>query len=375
MTTTPFALPDYARTPDDMLLDAYDFTLPESHIARRPLTERTASRLLHVPAEGPGHHRMFTDLLDLLDEGDCLVMNDTAVLPARLLAEKAETGGKVEVLLCREDDDGSWVALLKASKKPKPGTRLVFGGDLPVSEHFFATVEGRVDDEDGCWRLHFEGDARKFALHAGHVPIPPYFERDDDDDDKERYQTVYANPNKVGAAAAPTAGFHFDDAFLQKLDDKGVQRAMVTLHVGPGTFMPVRADHLADHEMHAEPWELSSAVAEKLNATRKAGKRIIAVGTTSLRTLETAVDDNGVFYEGRGLSRIFLHPGKPIRSVDALFTNFHLPKSSLLMLVAALVGRERIVAAYDEAIAHNYRFYSYGDASLLEVNPAVRRLI
>ncbi|MCP4504350.1 MAG: tRNA preQ1(34) S-adenosylmethionine ribosyltransferase-isomerase QueA [Deltaproteobacteria bacterium] len=373
-TEKSIPLPAFHFSDEDDWLKNYNFDLPKSHIATRPLEKRSASRLLHVPAEGDASHCTFLDIKKLLSPGDCLVMNDTSVLPARLLAEKAETGGHVEILLCREELDGSWIAMLKASKTPKAGTRLVLGLRGSTPDPFFATVLGRADDEPGCFRLQFDGDARAFAKAVGSIPIPPYFERDDDDDDRHRYQTVYANQAKQGAAAAPTAGFHFDQDLLDDLDELGVRRTMVTLHVGPGTFMPVREERLHNHEMHAEPWEISAAAAATLNETRKRGGRIIAVGTTSLRTLETAVLDDGSFVADQGLSRIFLHPGGKFHAVDGLLTNFHLPESSLLMLVSALTGRERILSAYQAAIENNYRFYSFGDACLLEVHPEARAI-
>lgn len=360
---------------DDDRLSSYAFELPPERIATRPLDDRASSRLLHLPKhQGAPIHRRFRDLPTLLNAGDALVVNDTRVFPARLFGEKAGSGGRVEVLLSREEEDGTWIALLNASKRPKPGGRLVFGGTSSgFDEPFFATVEGVVDDEPGAYRLRFEGDALRYAEQCGHVPLPPYLQRDDDDDDRERYQTVYADPGHKGAVAAPTAGFHFDDALLEELQQKGVHLVKVTLHVGPGTFLPVRVDDVTDHPMHAEPWQMTHEAAAALNEVRAKGGRIIAVGTTAVRTLESAFDDeSGELRGGSGLTRLFVRPGYRFRAVDALVTNFHLPESTLLMLVAAVVGRQRILAAYGEAIAEGYRFYSYGDACFLEVSDEAR---
>ncbi len=373
--TSPIATSD-----DDDRLSSWSFDLPSALIARRPLRDRAASRLLHLPATGGLVHRQFRDLVDLLQPGDVLVVNDTTVVPARLFGEKAGTGGKVEVLLVRRDDASAttstapsshtWVVLLNASKKPKPGSRLVFPTHPGSMDALFAEVLGVVDDEPGAWRLRFEGDALRFAHSFGQVPLPPYMERSPDDDDRSRYQTVYADRTREGSVAAPTAGLHFDDAVLAALRDKGVQVAAVTLHVGPGTFLPVHAERLSAHRMHPEPWWLSTTTASTLNAARAAGKRIIAVGTTSARVLESSRQGRAAdapFSAGSGLTRIFIKPGHVVTGFDALVTNFHLPESTLIVLVGALVGRKRILDAYAEAVAQGYRFYSYGDASFVEV--------
>jgi S-adenosylmethionine:tRNA ribosyltransferase-isomerase len=359
-------------TDADHLLSSYAFELPEEQIAKRPLDERSASRLmvLEATAEGP-RHGSFRELLELLREGDALVVNDTTVIPARLYGEKASTGGRVEVLLSRAEPDGTWVTLVNASKRPRAGQRIIFGGRMGgFDEPFFAEVLGPVEGEPGAWRVRFEGDVLLYAEAQGSIPLPPYLERDDDEDDRQRYQTVYADADKPGAVAAPTAGLHFDDAMLQELETRGVRVVRVTLHVGPGTFLPVRSDDVRDHAMHAEPWVLPEAAARQLNETREAGGRIVAVGTTATRVLEAALEDKAAdasFEASEGLTRIFIRPGYRFRAVDALITNFHLPESTLLMLVAAVSGRERILAAYEEAIAEGYRFYSYGDACFLEV--------
>jgi S-adenosylmethionine:tRNA ribosyltransferase-isomerase len=376
----PPAIPD-----DDDLLASWSFDLPADRIARHPLPERSASRLLHLPRTGGVVHRQFTDLLALLNDGDVLVVNDTTVVPARLFGEKAGTGGRVEVLLVRRDDDEDvggehvgagrprehrWIVLLNASKKPKPGARLVFPTHPGSVDALLATVVGPVDDEPGAWRLRFEGDALRFAHSYGEVPLPPYMERKPDAADRDRYQTVYRDHEKPGSVAAPTAGLHFDDALLAALGKKGVDVAKVTLHVGPGTFLPVHAERLSAHRMHPEPWWLSSTTADRLNAARAAGKRIVAVGTTSARVLESArqgLAPTDPFVAGSGLTRIFLRPGHVVTGFDALITNFHLPESTLIVLVGALVGRRRILDAYAEAVQQGYRFYSYGDACFVEV--------
>lgn len=357
---------------DERLLSAYRYELPDELIARRPLERRSGSRLLVLPRGAPApEHRRFAELPSLLSPGDALVVNDTSVIPARLFGEKAETGGRVEVLLSRPEPDGTWVALVSASKKPKPGGRLVFGAhSAGFNDTFFATVLERLEDEPGAFRLRFEGDVVAYAQACGHVPLPPYLARDDDARDREQYQTVYADPRNAGAAAAPTAGLHFDADMLAALEDRGVEIVRVTLHVGPGTFLPVRTDNVEEHRMHAEPWRVSEAAAQRLNAARARGGRIIAVGTTSVRTLEASLDGgapDAPFSPGSGLTRLFIRPGYRFRAIDALITNFHLPESTLLMLVSAVAGRERVLAAYEEAVRERYRFFSYGDACFFEV--------
>lgn len=348
----------------------FSFELPDDLIARRPLDDRASSRLLHVTATGSVVHRKMRELPTLLRAGDVLVVNDTTVIPARLFGEKAGTGGRAELLLVRRHATGArtWVCLVNASKKPKPGTRLVFGtqsGGAPHSmDVFFATVDDVVEDEPGAFLVTFDGDALAFARQYGHVPLPPYMERDDDDDDIERYQTVFHDDNKPGSCAAPTAGLHFDDALLDAVRAQGAKIARVTLHVGPGTFLPMRGS-IDEHVMHPEPWIVDANAAELINDAKRNGKRVIAVGTTSLRCLESATVD-GTLRAGSGLTRLFLKPGSAFQMVDAMVTNFHLPESTLFVLVCALAGTERMQAAYAEAIRARYRFYSYGDACFLE---------
>lgn len=352
----------------------FSFDLPDELIARRPLDDRAASRLLHVPAGMGGVvHRKVRDLPELLHAGDVVVVNDTTVIPARLIGEKAGTGGRVELLLVRPHLDEAparaWVCLVNASKKPKPGTRLVFGTQTGGAPHamdaFFATVDAAIEDEPGAFVVRFDGDALAFARHYGHVPLPPYMERDDDDDDVDRYQTVFHDDKKPGSCAAPTAGLHFDDALLEAVRARGATIVRVTLHVGPGTFLPMRGS-IDEHVMHPEPWIVDANAAELVNGAKRAGKRVIAVGTTSLRCLESATGEDGALRAGAGLTRLFIKPGYAFRMVDAMLTNFHLPDSTLFVLVCALAGTARMQAAYAEAIKERYRFYSYGDACFLE---------
>lgn len=339
-------------------MSEFGFSLPDDRIARRPLPHRADARLLTVHEALA--HRAVRELPSLLREGDVLVVNDTTVIPARLFGEKASTGGKVEVLLVRPEGD-AWVCLLNASKKPKAGTRLVFH----AMDAFFATVVDAVADEPGAYRVRFMGDALAFAKQHGHVPLPPYLERADDGDDIERYQTVFHDDNKPGSCAAPTAGLHFDEQLLAQVRARGVDIAKVTLHVGPGTFLPMRGS-MTEHVMHPEPWIIDDAAARTIAQARARGGRVVAVGTTSLRCLESAADEHGVVPAGRGLTRIFIKPGYAFKVVDALVTNFHLPESTLFVLVCAFAGTARMQAAYQEAIREGYRFYSYGDACLLQ---------
>ena len=360
--------------PDDVdadLLSAWNFVLPDQSIARRPLPQRQASRLLHLDNHGGLHHRAFVDVVDLLKAGDVLVVNDTTVLPARLRGEKAQSGGKVEVLLVRPVRSSSrqWIVLVHASKKPKVGSRLVFPAGTGSVDALLATVNGPVLDEPGAWTLDFQGDVLAFARCYGEVPLPPYLNRAPDDDDDQRYQTVFRDVAKEGSSAAPTAGLHFDEQILGMLAARGVGLATVTLHVGPGTFLPVHSERLSTHVMHPEPWWLSSTTAAQLNEARLQGKRIIAVGTTAARVLESSRADleaDAPFCAGEGLTRLFIRPPRRVRGFDALLTNFHLPQSTLLVLVGTLVGRRRLLRAYAEAVQQGYRFYSYGDCCFIE---------
>jgi len=337
----------------------YDYHLPEELIAQAPVTPRDASRLLVLPAAGAVEHRAFGDLPRLLREGDLLVFNDTRVIPARLLGVKEETGGKVEMLLVDPiggDLPCRWRAIGKAGKAIRAGARLRFG-------ELGAVVE-RVEGEGFyALRLDREGAELEAALAAvGRLPLPPYIRRDPDAADAERYQTVFAH--RPGSAAAPTAGLHFTPELLAALEASGVRRVAVTLHVGPGTFLPVRGDSLEGHRMHEERYDVPERAVEAFEACRARGGRVVAVGTTSVRTLESAFR-SGRLHAGAGRTSLFVRPGHAFGAVDLLVTNFHLPRSTLLMLVCALGGRERVLAAYEEAIACRYRFFSYGDAMIL----------
>lgn len=331
------------------------FELPDELIARFPLQERSQSRLLCLDAQAGGlQHRIFSDILELLTPGDLLVFNDTRVIPARLHGQKA-SGGKVEVLIERVLTPTTALAHVRSSRSPKPGSRLQLEGGVD------AEVTGR---KDNLFELSFniEGHLLEVLEAVGHIPLPPYMQREDQASDRERYQTVYNR--KPGAVAAPTAGLHFDQALLDALKRKGVDIAFVTLHVGAGTFQPVKVDRIEDHVMHAEYIEVSDVVVDAVKAARARGKRVIAVGTTSVRSLESASQSGEIapFY---GDSQIFIYPGYEFKSVDALITNFHLPESTLLMLVSAFSGYDNIMRAYQEAIAQRYRFFSYGDAMFL----------
>jgi len=339
-----------------MHLKDFDYELPEQLIAQQPLADRSASRLLRVrrdPAADFTEH-VFRDLPELLRQGDVLVFNNSKVLPARLWARKP-TGARVELLLERLEDRHSMLCQARSNRKLKPGSELLVD-DQPLLQV--------IDRAGDFFRLQSSMPMLD-VLHAhGHMPLPPYIRRDDSEMDNERYQTVYAR--EPGSVAAPTAGLHFDQPLLQRLDAAGVQRVEVTLHVGAGTFQPVRSEDISSHQMHAEWYQVSAQAAAQINAARAAGRRIVAVGTTSLRTLESAADAGGEVVAGSAESRLFIYPGYRFRCVDALITNFHLPRSTLMMLVAALAGHERIMAAYQHAVAAQFRFFSYGDAMLIE---------
>lgn len=337
--------------------DDFDFELPDALIARQPAAARTASRLLHLAADGTREDLQFSDLPALLAPGDLLVLNDTRVIPARLFGRKA-SGGKAELLIERVDGARHAWAQIRASKSPKAGGVIEI-----VDEAGAVRARATVDDRDGrFFSLSFDADVTTVLDACGHMPLPPYIDRADTATDRERYQTVYAR--HPGAVAAPTAGLHFDDALFAMLDAQGVQRAFVTLHVAAGTFQPLDDAALEAGELHAEWLEVSDAVCDAVAATRERGGRVIAVGTTSLRALETAAA-NGRLAPFTGDTRLFIRPGYQFRAVDGLITNFHLPKSSLMMLVVALGGRERILAAYAHAVHEHYRFFSYGDAMLI----------
>ncbi|RKG57446.1 tRNA preQ1(34) S-adenosylmethionine ribosyltransferase-isomerase QueA [Corallococcus sp. AB011P] len=358
------------------LLSDYDFELPEAQIAQAPLPNRDASRLMVVSrATGAWSHQHFTGLADLLREGDLLVLNDARVIPARLLGQKSGTGGRVELLVVRPaatatltsaalggaPESLEWVCLGQASKGLKPGQSVTFAGGLS------AEVLEALGGGEYRVRFHAAPGASLASLldAAGRLPLPPYITREPEAADAERYQTVYARAS--GAVAAPTAGLHFTEDVFAKLAAKGVQRAEVTLDVGPGTFLPVREEVLDKHHMHPERFTVPEATAAAVNAAKAEGRRVVAVGTTVVRTLESATDpDTGRLRSGPGETAMFIRPGYVFRQVDVLLTNFHLPRSTLVMLVSALLGRERTLAAYQEAVRAGYRFFSYGDAMLVK---------
>ena len=354
-----------------MRTSEFSYYLPEELIAHYPPAERAQSRLLHLNRhDGSLHHLQFSDFPALLQPGDLLVLNNTRVIPARLYGFK-ETGGKVEVLIERVLDGSRALVQLKASKAPAPGVRLWFptsqktarieSKDLAVTERVEARIAGR---QGSFFELHFDLDEAllDFLERVGHIPLPPYIKRIDEQQDRERYQTVYS---KIpGAVAAPTAGLHFDQAMLKQLRQRGINQQYVTLHVGAGTFQPVRVDNIAEHQMHSEWIDVSPSVVAAINECKAQGGRVIAVGTTTVRSLESAAA-SGSLEHFRGETEIFIYPGFQFRVVDAMLTNFHLPESTLLMLISAFAGKENVLGAYAEAVLHRYRFFSYGDAMFI----------
>ena len=340
-----------------MRRDLFQFELPDELIARQPAQQRQGSRLLYLDSASKElQHQQFPDLLNHIQAGDLMVFNNTKVIPARLFGEK-ETGGKIEVLVERVVDSHSVHAHIRASKSPKPGNQLMF------EQGYRAEMLGRADD---LFILKFSAPVLAVLDQIGHMPLPPYIDRTDTDEDKSRYQTVYAE--QLGAVAAPTAGLHFDQKLLEGIQSKGAQIAFVTLHVGAGTFQPVRADNILDHEMHSEWLQVSDEVCQQVIDTKAKGGRVIAVGTTSVRCLETAAR-SGQIAPFEGDTNIFIYPGYDFKVVDGLLTNFHLSESTLLMLVSAFSGYQSIMLAYRQAVAERYRFFSYGDAMFLLHNP------
>ena len=330
------------------------FDLPKELIAQDPLEDRSSSRLLMVDKNtGDIKHEVFRNIVDYLHPGDCLVLNNTKVLPARLLGVKEDTGAAVEVLLLKRKDGNVWETLVKPGKKMRPGARVVFGDGLLKGE-----VIDVVEEGNRLIRFEFEGIFEEVLDRLGEMPLPPYITHKLQD--KNRYQTVYAKYD--GSAAAPTAGLHFTKELLREIEDKGVKLAYVTLHVGLGTFRPVKEENILEHHMHSEYYQISREAAELINETKKKGDRVICVGTTSCRTIESAADENGLLSECCGNTEIFIYPGYKFKVLDCLITNFHLPESTLVMLVSALAGREHVLAAYREAIKEKYRFFSFGDA-------------
>lgn len=338
----------------------FHFDLPESLIARHPLAERRGSRLLVL--DGPSgelSHRHFADLLGYLRPGDLMVFNDTRVIPARLFGQKA-SGGKLEILVERVLDEERVLAHVRSSKSPKPGSSILIDGGAEAE---------MVARHEALFELKFAEPVLPLLERVGHMPLPPYIDRPDEAEDRERYQTVYAR--NAGAVAAPTAGLHFDEPLLEAIRAKGVATAFVTLHVGAGTFQPVRVERIEDHHMHREWLQVDQAVVDAVAACRARGGRVIAVGTTSVRSLESAARD-GELKAFAGETDIFLYPGRPFHVVDALVTNFHLPESTLLMLVSAFAGYRETMAAYATAVAEGYRFFSYGDAMFITRNPGAQ---
>jgi S-adenosylmethionine:tRNA ribosyltransferase-isomerase len=332
------------------------FELPEALIAQRPPEYRLGSRLLVLPAEGELGDYRFEDLPDFLRTGDLLVLNDTRVIPARLLGNK-ESGGRVEVLIERIENDFDALAHIRASKACKPGTRLTLEDELKVEV---------VERSDDLFRIRLSGKESFYDVleRVGRIPLPPYIQRDADPEDRQRYQTVYAQ--SPGAVAAPTAGLHFDEQMLQRLEDKGIEIGRLTLHVGAGTFQPVRSEDIESHRMHSERIVVDARLASKIQQTQSRGGRVVAVGTTVVRALESVADETGQVSAYNGETDIFIRPGYRFRVIDAMITNFHLPESTLLMLVSAFAGTERILNAYRHAVAEEYRFFSYGDAMFIE---------
>ena len=336
----------------------YDYDLPEELIAQDPLEDRSSSRLMVLDRQtGDVEHRHFTDILEYLHPGDCLVINNTKVIPARLFGVKEDTQAKIEVLLLKRKENDIWETLVKPGKKAKPGTKLVFGDGLLTAE-----VVDVVEEGNRLIQFHYDGIFEEILDQLGQMPLPPYITHQLED--KNRYQTVYAKHS--GSAAAPTAGLHFTPELLEEIKAEGVEIAHVTLHVGLGTFRPVKADDILDHHMHSEFYRIEASEAEKINRAKESGHRVICVGTTSCRTVESAADENGKLKEGSGWTEIFIYPGYKFKVLDCLITNFHLPESTLIMLVSALAGREHVLAAYEEAVKERYRFFSFGDAMFIE---------
>ena len=340
-----------------MKLHDFYYDLPQELIAQDPLEDRASSRLMLLDKNnGDIKHEVFHNIVNYIKPGDCLVINDTKVIPARLFGVKKDTGAKIEVLLLTRKDKDCWEVLVKPGRKAKPGTVISFGNGL-----LECTVEEVVDDGNRIIRFSYEGIFEEILDKLGQMPLPPYITHELKD--KNRYQTVYAK--NEGSAAAPTAGLHFTKELLAQIEEMGVKIAHVTLHVGLGTFRPVKVDEITEHHMHSEYYCIEQSEADKINETKKNGGRIISVGTTSCRTLESAADDDGMLKAGSGWTDIFIYPGYSFKVIDCLITNFHLPESTLLMLVSALAGRDNVMKAYEEAVAEKYRFFSFGDAMFI----------
>jgi S-adenosylmethionine:tRNA ribosyltransferase-isomerase len=341
-----------------MKLSDFDYELPEELIAQEPILDRQMSRLLVLDkCSGDIEHKIFKDILDYLKAGDCLVLNNTRVIPARLLGEKEDSGGKIEFVLLKKVEEDIWEVILRPGRRAKPGARFVFGnGELK------AEIVDIVEEGNRLVRFEYEGIFEQVLDRVGIMPLPPYITKRLED--AERYQTVYSKYR--GSAAAPTAGLHFTRELLQQIEHKGVKLAYVTLHVGLGTFRPVKTENILEHKMHSEYYNLSEQDCEKINRTRQSGGRVIAVGTTTCRVLESTGTDSGLVEPGEGWTEIFIYPGYKFKVIDALITNFHLPESTLIMLVSALAGQGNIMNAYKEAVKERYRFFSFGDAMFIK---------
>lgn len=336
----------------------FDYELPEELIAQDPLEDRSSSRLMVLDREtGEFEHKVFKDIIDYLNPGDCLVLNNTKVIPARFFGAKEGTNARIELLLLKRKENDVWETLVKPGKKAKPGTRIVFGDGLLVGE-----IIDIVDEGNRLIKFYYEGIFEEILDKLGQMPLPPYITHELKD--KKRYQTVYAKYD--GSAAAPTAGLHFTKELLEQVKAKGIKIAEVTLHVGLGTFRPVKVDNILDHHMHSEFYMVSQEAADTINTAKKEGHRVISVGTTSTRTLESAADENGILRECSGWTEIFIYPGYSFKVIDGLITNFHLPQSTLVMLVSALAGREHVLNAYKAAVEEKYRFFSFGDAMFIK---------
>lgn len=342
---------------DTLLKSDFYFDLPEELIAQDPLEDRSSSRLLVLDKyTGKVEHHGFRDIVGYLEEGDCLVINNTKVIPARLMGVREGTGASVEVLLLKRRENDIWETLVKPGKKARPGNRIIFGDGLLVGE-----VLDVVEEGNRLIQFTYQGIFEEILDQLGQMPLPPYITHQLQD--KNRYQTVYAKHD--GSAAAPTAGLHFTPELLSQLKEKGIEIAEVTLHVGLGTFRPVKEDNLLNHHMHSEFYQIEQTEADKINLAKSKGHRVISVGTTSTRTLESAADENGYIKACSGWTEIFIYPGYRFKVIDSLITNFHLPESTLVMLVSALAGREHVLSAYKQAVESRYRFFSFGDAMFI----------
>ena len=349
---------------DKLNVSDYDYFLPEEQIAQDPLADRSSSKLLVLDKNtGETSHHVFKEIIDYLNPGDCLCINNTKVIPARLIGRK-KTGGVVEVLLLKrlEDEKSKWEVLTRTGKKARVGDEIIFGVEDPEDFNLLCRVTEVKEDGNRIVEFEYDGIFEEILDKLGQMPLPPYITHRLED--KNRYQTVYAKIE--GSAAAPTAGLHFTNELLEQIKEKGVKVVSVTLHVGLGTFRPVQVENILDHKMHSEYYEVSEETAKILNATKANGGRIISVGTTSTRTLESVTDENGIVHAGSGETQIFIYPGYKFKAIDGLITNFHLPKSTLIMLVSALAGRKNVLNAYKEAVEKKYRFFSFGDAMFIK---------